>query len=365
MKGTVGIIGAGPAGCYAAFLLANKGYDVNVFEEHNEIGEPVQCTGIVTSSIKDILEVPEGCIVNKIKKARIYSPDNNFTEVNFKEEDIILDRKRFDCYLAEMAVKAGAKIFLNSRFIGFDSKDNLASIQYKNKNVAKIKTDFLIGADGPCSEVAKFAGLLKKREYWTGMQARVKLKNEGMIEFYLSIGKFAWVVPENECIARVGILANKNLKKLLNDFINSKKIKKKDIISYQAGIIPVYDKKAKIQNGNIFLIGDAAAQVKATTAGGIVQGLTAAGCLAESIEKGKDYEKEVKKKIGKELWLHSKARKVMDNFSERDYCLLVKLFNKKRNNEILEKHSRDSLSKFFIRLIINEPRLLFFIKNLF
>ena len=121
----ISIIGAGPSGCYTAYLLAKQGHEVNVFEEHSEIGEPVQCTGIVTSTIKDIIDVPEDCIINKVKKARIYSPNGNYVGVNFKKDNLILDRKRFDNHIADKAIKAGAKVFLNNKFFGYDENDHL------------------------------------------------------------------------------------------------------------------------------------------------------------------------------------------------------------------------------------------------
>jgi len=360
----INIIGAGPAGCHAAYLLAKKGYDVNIFEEHNKIGQPVQCTGIVTSSIKNIIDVPDECILNKIKKARIYAPNNNFIEINFKNENLVLDREKFDSHLAEKAIKAGAKIFLKNKFLNFDDKNKITEVQYKDKTVTKLKTDILIGADGPNSQVAKSADLFKQRKFWTGLQARAKLKNKNIIEFYPYIGTFAWIVPENKNIVRIGLLNKKNVKKEFNRFIRFKKIKNKDIIDYQAGIIPVYDKKTKMQKNNIYLVGDAATLVKATTAGGIIQSLIAAQCLASSINENKDYKKEIKR-LKSELWLHLKIRKILDKFSKGDYNLLIKLFNKEKSKKILERYDRDNISKFFIKMLINEPRLLFFLKKLF
>ena len=67
------IIGAGPAGCYAAYLLAKKGRDVSIFEEHSKIGLPVQCTGITTAQLKNIIELDRKFIINKIDTARIFS----------------------------------------------------------------------------------------------------------------------------------------------------------------------------------------------------------------------------------------------------------------------------------------------------
>ena len=36
------IIGGGPAGSYTGYLLAKKGFDVSIYEEHAEIGNPIQ-----------------------------------------------------------------------------------------------------------------------------------------------------------------------------------------------------------------------------------------------------------------------------------------------------------------------------------
>ena len=42
------IIGAGPVGGHTANLLAQRGQRVLLIEEHNEIGRPFQCAGLVT-----------------------------------------------------------------------------------------------------------------------------------------------------------------------------------------------------------------------------------------------------------------------------------------------------------------------------
>ena len=47
------IIGAGPVGGYAARLLCERGLSVLMVEEHNEVGRPFQCAGLVTPSAMD------------------------------------------------------------------------------------------------------------------------------------------------------------------------------------------------------------------------------------------------------------------------------------------------------------------------
>ena len=358
----ISIIGAGPAGNYLAYLLAKDNLDVSVFEEHETIGMPVQCTGITTSYLSELVELKKDFVVNKVNKARIFAPDNRFVDIRL-DNNIILDRTRFDQYLMEKAKKAGAKFFLNHRFIGY--KNNIIKIQDINANMIKdIKTDYLIGADGPLSDVAKSALLKCKKDFLIGIQARVRLNNQNIVEFYPFIEKYAWVVPESKSIVRIGLATRKNPKKALNDFLR-KRLKKYDIIDMQAGLIPVYNSKIKTQKENVFLVGDAAAMVKATTGGGIIQGLIAARALADSIINKKNYSKEWKKTVGRDLLIHLKMRNIMNKFSAKDWNYLIKLFNKEKTKKILSSYDRDFPSRFLFKLALTEPRLLYFLKYIF
>ncbi len=357
----ISIIGAGPAGSYLGYLLAKNNKDVSIFEEHSKIGLPVQCTGIVTSSIKDIIKLKKDIITNEIGKARIFSPNNRFTEIKLKNKNIIIDREKFDSYIADMALRQGAKIFLNHRFI--ENKKNVAIIKDKtNSKTKKIRFDKLIGADGPLSPVAKSNNLLGKRRFWHGIQARAKIKNENIVEFYPYFGTFAWVVPENKETVRVGLISNRYTNVLFRNFLKLKDITNNKIIDYQSGLIPVYNPKTKTAKNNIYLLGDAALQVKATTGGGIIQGLTAAKALSDSIIKNRNYEKEWRKLIAKDLWLHLKARNIMDKFSLRDWNKLIYMFNNEKTKNILENYDRDYISKFLFKLIFTNPKLLYFLK---
>jgi len=361
----ISVIGGGPAGCHAASLLAKAGKEVRIFEEHKSIGSPVQCTGIVTSSINNIIKIKKSCIINKISRAKIISGKNS-AELKLKNSNLILDREKFDQHIAEKAKSAGAKLFLNHKYIN-NNKNKLVT----NKKTFKTnKINTIIGADGPLSSVAKANNMFNKRKFWQGIQARVKLKNENIVEFYPNIGTFAWVVPENKDIVRIGLLAEKNTSQIFQKFLKTRiKNPKNKIIEHQGGIIPKYNppqitQKIQKDNNNIYLVGDAAGQVKATTGGGIIQGLEAAEALTDSIINKKDYETEWKKKIGKDLWVHLKMRNIMDKFKNQDWQFLINLCRKESAKSVLEKHDRDYPSKFLIKMLFTEPRLLYFAKFL-
>jgi digeranylgeranylglycerophospholipid reductase len=365
----ISIIGAGPVGSYLAYLLSSQGRDVHVYEEHAEIGLPVHCTGIVTSKFEDIIKPDKSFLVNTINRARIYSPDNQFLDLKLGP-NYVLDRAKLDQKLAQGAEEADAKFYTSHRFI--DYKDGKVVVQHKDK-LKKIKSDMVIGADGPLSPVAKSAGLFEGRKFFTGIQARAMLKNDNAVEFYLMPGGFSWIVPESRSIVRIGTLSRANPHDRFQEFLKNKlgEDHKSQTLEYQGGLIPEYNPKIRTSGtgaSNVFLVGDAATMVKATTGGGIVQGLSAAEALADAIINRKDYETEWKAKIGKELRLALMMRRLMDEFSEKDYNLLIELMNRKGMTEALENYDRDSMSSLLPRLVLEaakQPRFLHFARHLF
>lgn len=348
MAETVSVIGAGPAGSYAAKRLAEEGYEVNIYEDHNVIGKPVQCTGLLTGPIADYIKIDDSFLVNIAKKARIYSPNGNFIEVKLNKGNYIFDRHKFDEYAAEMAKDAGASIHLGHRF----EKKNSNGIIVNGK---EIQTDYVIGADGPRSKVAEAYGLSKNKNLVIAPQARVETKcDPEVIEFWVGIGEFGWLVPEDENVARVGVCAAANaglhFKRLLD--MKCKNAKK---IEYQGGVIPMFNSSSRIQDGKAMLIGDAAGQVKATTYGGIIFGIMAGDILAKDIN---NYENNFKKELNKDLWLSLKIRNTLNKFSEEDYNELVTTFNEPKLKKILEENDRDFPSKFMMKLLLAKPSLL-------
>jgi digeranylgeranylglycerophospholipid reductase len=361
------IIGAGPIGNYVAYLLAKNKKEVQVFEEHKEIGLPIQCTGITTNRLTDIIKLDKKIIINEINKARIYAPNKKFIEINFKKPNLVISRDKLDNHLANLAKKEGAKFFTNHKFIGI--KDNKAIIENKkNHKIKEVKFDHLIGADGPLSRVAKSI-TKNKHSVWQGIQARIKINNDNIIEFYPFFGTYAWVVPENKNIARVGLVDNRYTNVLFKNFLKFKGIKKEQILEYQGGLIPKYNPKIKTQlkqkKSTLYIVGDASTQVKATTGGGIIQGLLAAAALNKSITTNKNYNKQWKKAIGKELYLHHKARKVMDKFKDKDWNKLIDIMSEKECKHILSTTDRDSLHSIVIKLILKKPSILRFVKYIF
>jgi digeranylgeranylglycerophospholipid reductase len=361
------IVGAGPAGNYTAYLLAKSGHRVQVYEKQPKIGSPVQCTGILSDHFKSILTPKEDFVLNIINKTRIYSPNNNYIETKLKTNYIIC-RKKFDNYLANLAKKQGVKFYLNHSFKSYKQIKNQLEISVNNKGILKkIKSDILIGADGPISAVSKSANLFNNRKFVIGTQIEAKLKNDNVVEFYPYLGCYAWIVPVDKNTVRIGISGYKDTKKIFQKFaIDKLGINyDKKTIENQSGIIPVFNPFVQTQKNNIYLVGDAATFVKTTSGGGINQSLKAAKILTDSINNNKNYNIEWKKRLFANLFTHLTAHNIMTKFKENDWNDLIDYFNEPKLKKILYSESRDNIVKMMFKIITSKPSLIKYARYLF
>ncbi len=361
----ISIIGGGPAGSYLAFLLSKQGKEVSLFEEHETIGNPVQCTGIVTHSIEKFFRLKKEVIAKRLDKVVVVSKNRR---ISVNVDEIVMWRNKFDQFVAEMAEKEGAKIFLGHKFMGIYGKNTIKIKDRKSDKIKEIKTEIIVGADGPYSAVAKAAGMNSDSSNYIGMQAKVRLKMDtSSFETYFGSdfpNFFGWCVPESEDTARIGIGCVENAQHYFYKFLESR-TGKKGVICWESGLIPIYNPKKILQKGNVFLIGDAATQVKATTGGGIIPSLKAANSLCNSIINKKNYNKEFKKNSGKELLMHLRIRKILNKFSDNDYNALLNLMSQEKIRKILKKYDRDTPIPLVTNLLLKEPRFLLFAKMIF
>jgi|GEM_PF-1926835 len=109
---------------------------------------------------------------------------------------------------------------------------------------------------------------------------------------------------------------------------------------------------------SIFLVGDAASQVKATTVGGVVAGLRGAKAVASLILGRVEEAKRELERLRCELNLHLLLRKILNRFGTDDYRRLLSLL--RQDNELASficRHTRDDLASFFFKLLLRYPRL--------
>src|SRR6266571_9452698 len=109
------VIGAGPVGGFVAGAVAEKGYRVALVEEHREVGEPVQCGGLVTPRVFDLVPGKE-TVVNEVHGADIFSPAGRHVRIDAREtEAVVVDRAKFDQAIVRHALKRGARSLLGAK----------------------------------------------------------------------------------------------------------------------------------------------------------------------------------------------------------------------------------------------------------
>jgi digeranylgeranylglycerophospholipid reductase len=359
----VGIIGGGPCGLFCGYHLAKQGFNVKVYEEHKKVGVPIQCSGIVTKDIFKIIKVDKKNIVNKINYVKVFPNIKEKINAKLKIDDYIINRTSFDNQIKDMALKLGVKVIYNKKIIKIDKKENGYSIFTKNE---KFNHKRVVFSDGAVSLGRSFINNYKQK-YYFGKQFVIKGNFEkDTISVFLGDKKqqfFSWIIPENETFARVGSCSITNPSSILNKLLKNKNLSENKIISTQGGLIPIYNPKIKTQQNNFYLLGDSATQVKATTGGGIIQGLISAKVLANCIVNNQNYEKEWRREIGKELLMHLHVRKILNRFSEKDKIDLIKMVSS--NEDIFLKHSRDNSIKLISSLLFRDVRFIKFAKRLF
>ena len=340
------VIGAGPAGLIAAREAATRRADVVVLEEHEEIGKPCHCAGLLSLKGLERLGAPaDGAYVqNKVRGARFFSPSGlTFTIEKNEPVACVIDRSIFDRFLAQKTAEAGARISLNEQTKSIERGEKETEIQSENK---KFHAKMVIDAEGASSRILKDAGLkpINYDSLVSGIQC--DLENVGVDPEYVELhfGNktapkfFAWVIPLSENKARVGLgCKGESPKERLDEFVRrrfgiEKNLGREDI---RSGLIITGGPVDRTFSDRFLVVGDAAGQVKPTTGGGVILGgicASIAGRIAaEAVERGNfsssflsQYEDLWRNELGKDFRSMLLARKVVNRLSDK---AVDKLFN--------------------------------------
>jgi len=324
------IVGAGPIGCYTARLLAKSGgdMDVRIIEEHSEIGRPVHCAGLVSQEVLTHARFPidPGCIVNQIDGAELCYNGDSF-KINRKDVAVVIDRERFDRFLGE-----GLSIDFNTRFMGLEKEGSGYLVE---TDKGEYYADIVIGADGANSAMRKAAGFSEQVSYLRGVQFRLHYDRceTNLVQVYLSNPLFVWIIPESKGIVRVGVLSHNPYHDLLT-FLKEKSIDG-EILEKFAGIAPMG--RCLTSKDRLFLVGDAACQVKPLTQGGIYYGMRCAEILTDCIlaNKMNRYERQWQERFGREIDIGLKVRQM---YQQLKPDTMAKIFSVlKKNSSLLEE----------------------------
>lgn len=374
------IVGAGPAGGLAAQRIARKGYEVAVLEEHREVGEPIQCGGLVTPRVFDYVSCRE-TILGEIHGAEIFSPKGRCLRIDGREtEAVVVDRAMFDRAILTDAVRAGAHTFLGTQAQGASRVDGgLEVIVDRDGRKEKIRGKILIGCDGVRSNVAKWFQILRPKKILPGFEVELTgvRGDPGFVKLFvgneIAPGFFGWIIPSGDT-ARVGLCvregnAHAYLQKMLRNPAVEKYTKGAQPILYIVGGIPIGFPRRTYAD-NVMVVGDAACQAKATSGGGIFTSLHCADLAAQTALEAlakedyssrmmHRYHKAWTKSIGKELRKDLAIHESFEKLTDPQFEDLFEIFADPEVLQTIEDTADiDFPSKIGWTLIRRDPRIL-------
>ncbi len=360
----VAVIGGSAAGFYTASLLAKAGCDVEVFERAAKLN-PEPRTLIVTSHMRTLLgEVGDRAVVNEIRKFELFT-DGRSAQVSLERPDLIIERTRLIQALAEQAQDHGAKVSLGSRFSSVESNGTGLRVgveRTENGRTDEVHADVVVGADGVLSRVAQAAGWPRQPtvplvQAIVGMPANLSPDTVRVWFVPDDTPYFYWLIPESNERAALGVIGEdgQETRQRLERFMEKRGF---TALEFQGARIPVYQRwtpvEKRLGHGRVFLVGDAAGQVKVSTVGGIVTGFRGALGAAEAILHGRNREL---RSLRRELDLHLLIRRTIHQFKQDDYSRLVDLMNATTRRS-LSKYNRDEASRVLWHITLSQPRLL-------
>jgi len=223
------IVGAGPAGSFAAERLARGGMQVALFDGRPP-GEPKACGGGVTSKALKAWPHLLEAVGRTIDELDMYSPSGKRLHLKLEEPFAVYSRIAFDTFLRERARAAGAHVFAE-KIAGRGFKRSSDGWIVRAQGGQEFTTAWLVGADGANSPIAKkLAGPLPPAEMEVAFGYRAPLPEAGdaatVVAFLPKWVGYAWAFPRPDHIS-FGIATTQDafdheaLDKLLWDFMVS------------------------------------------------------------------------------------------------------------------------------------------------
>ncbi len=216
------IVGAGPAGSFAAERLARAGVRVALFDGRPP-GEPKACGGGVTSKALKAWPHLLEAVGRTIDELDMYSPSGKHLHLKLEEPFAVYSRIAFDTFLRERARQAGAEVFaekvsargfkrIAAKILASSSRVSLDSVadapgtdtndgwSVRTQSGAEFHTKYLVGADGANSPIAKkLAGPLPPAEMEVAFGYRAPLPKSveaaTVVAFLPKWVGYAWAFP--------------------------------------------------------------------------------------------------------------------------------------------------------------------------
>ena len=342
------VVGAGPAGLSTARALAGENLRVAVLEEHQSIGDPVHCTGVLGLQAFDELDLPRDTICTITRKARFRGHDGRTIDVDGGDvAAAVVDRGGFDRALAGRASSAGASIVCGTRVEKIDVLPGkvIVSAVAPDGEPVDVTGRVCVLACGAQYRFNRQLGLGIPRAYLQSAQIETPFVPVDAVEIELDRSLapqgFAWLVPFHRGtahMARIGLMAADSAAGRFKQYTLQ--------LARRHGVVPVRSRPRlkllplapvrRTYADRVLAVGDAAGLTKPTTGGGIyyslLSGQYAADVLVPSLKEDRtsaaalrSYEALWQARLGPELRAGLAFRTLASRFDDRAVSALLDL----------------------------------------
>ena len=281
------VVGASFAGLACARAAARAGLSVLVVEKKPRAGAKLHTTGLIVRDAVDQLpwlQDAPAALIRRIEGVRLYAPNMRHVDLHAPGYYFwATDTPAFFDWMTELARADGATVELGALF-----KDarRVGDVWHAAVNERTVQARYIVGADGPCSRVAKALGLSRNTEFLYGIEheyAEAEMA-PGLLHCFidrrLAPGYIAWAF-QGVGVSQIGLArrlsgngaSQARLDGLLAKIAPVVKPGAAPPVAVRAGLIPCGGTLPQVAREGALLIGDAAGVVSPVTAGGIHRAL--------------------------------------------------------------------------------------------
>ena len=346
------VIGAGPGGLSAARALAAEGRAVVVLEEHETVGQPVHCTGLLGLEAFAELDLPRETIRTTLRSARFRGAGGRTIAVDAEGvAAAVLDRGAFDRALARQAIDAGAELRCGRRAQAIaidDSGVTVTAVTSAGDPAGTVRARACVLACGAQYRFNRQLGLGIPRAYLQSAQLETRFAPLDAVEIDLdrafAPGGFAWVVPfvtDGAPAARIGLMASSGAAARFTRYAQALASRfgvspaETPLEAPRLKLLPLGPVRRTYAD-RVLAVGDAAGLAKPTTGGGIyyslLSGNVAARVLVDRLRDDRldasalrAYETGWRERLGPELRAGLAFRTLAARFDNRAVDALLEL----------------------------------------
>ena len=278
------IVGAGLAGLQCARLLGSARLSVLLVDQKRSVGEKVHTTGIFVRKTLEDFPIPDDCLGPPVRRVSLYAPSGRRMDLNSPHVEFRVGRmaELYTRWL-RVSVSSGVEWRARQRMIEIEREDSGSIITLESRGIrSRVRTRFVIGADGAASPAARLLGLSRNRDWIVGVEDvyedhrdDVEPQFHCFLDPRIAPGYLGWIVQDGvETHVGVGGYAHRfdpaeSLTRFKSRARLAVDLSAAAPIERRGGRIPVGGVLPHIANRWGLLVGDAAGAVSPLTAGGL------------------------------------------------------------------------------------------------